>query len=84
MYHLFHHPNFSGRLPIERGIDICRYERSIMFQTGLQDGVGSGQMDMTKLFGTMQAAIGSIMPPPQPNTQPTVEEVKDVTPAPKQ
>ena len=52
---------------------------------GLQVGVGSGRMDMTKLFGTMQAAIGSIMPPPQSGAQqPTVEEVKDVTPPPKQ
>jgi len=34
--------------------------------TGLQEGVNSGNMDMYKLMGTMQAALGAIMPKPPP------------------
>lgn len=30
--------------------------------SGLQQGVGSGEMDMQRLLGTMQSAIGAIMP----------------------
>lgn len=35
---------------------------------GLQQGVNSGEMDMQKLLGSMQTAIGAIMPPPVPST----------------
>lgn len=31
---------------------------------GLQSGVASGEMDMQKLLGSMQTAIGALMPPP--------------------
>jgi hypothetical protein len=41
---------------------------------GLQQGVGSGEMNMQTLLGTMQNAIGAIMPP---QTQPTVEEIQE-------
>lgn len=49
--------------------------------SGLQQGVGSGDMDINRLFTTMQKAIGSIMPATE-NTPaaPTVEEIKDVPP----
>ena len=40
---------------------------------GLQEGVGSGQMNMQTLLGTMQSAIGSIMPPQSLQ----VEEIKE-------
>lgn len=39
---------------------------------GLQQGVGSGEMNMQSLLGTMQSAIGSMMPPQTP--QPQIEE----------
>ena len=36
--------------------------------SGLQKGVDGGQLDMQKLLGTMQGAIGSIAPPPNTTT----------------
>jgi hypothetical protein len=54
--------------------------------SGLQYGVSSGEMDMQKLLGSMQTAIGSIMPPPTQSTRNTqkseisekgIKEIKD-------
>ena len=42
--------------------------------TGLQQGVGSGQMDIGKLLGSMQNAMGALMPQQE---QPTIEEIED-------
>ena len=55
---------------------------------GLQQGVNSGEMDMQKLLGSMQTAIGAVMPPPQQggpsnggeNSSRAVKEIKDETP----
>jgi hypothetical protein len=48
--------------------------------SGLQEGVGSGEMDMYKLMGVMQQAMASFMPPPPPpeDQQPQlqIEEVQ--------
>lgn len=45
---------------------------------GLQSGVQDGTMDMNKLLGSMQGALASVMPPPQPGAPaPSVEEVQD-------
>lgn len=38
--------------------------------SGLQEGVGSGEMDMHKLMGVMQQAMASFMPPPPPQSPP--------------
>jgi hypothetical protein len=52
--------------------------------SGLQYGVSSGEMDMQKLLGSMQTAIGSIMPPPVQSTKHSnvlsekgIKEIKD-------
>lgn len=54
---------------------------------GLQQGVGSGEMDMQKLLGSMQNAIGAIMPPPNekqgsssssPLSIPQEQEIKEI------
>lgn len=54
---------------------------------GLQQGVSSGEMDMQKLLGSMQSAMGAIMPPPQPSgggsgrsSKNELEEIKDEEP----
>lgn len=44
--------------------------------SGLQQGVGSGSMDVGKLLGTMQAAMGAMMPTQEQNS-PSIEEVED-------
>ena len=53
--------------------------------SGLNTSISSGEMDMNKLFSTMQQALGSIMPPPSAATAaaPSIEEIKDVVPAEK-
>lgn len=48
---------------------------------GLQSGVADGSMDMQKLLGSMQTAIGALMPPPanaNGNSPPTVTNVEEV------
>lgn len=44
---------------------------------GLQQGVGSGQMNTQRLLSTMQSAISALMPVVAPPGQSTVEEVQD-------
>lgn len=51
--------------------------------SGLQNGVNTGQMDMYKLMGTMQNALGAIMPTQPPSdggesSGVTVEEIKPI------
>lgn len=43
--------------------------------TGLQQGVGSGEMNIQALLGTMQSALGAIMPPPQLRVEEVTEDV---------
>lgn len=42
--------------------------------TGLQSSAQSGEMDMGKLLGTMQGAIGTLMPQKKPSVEEVVEE----------
>lgn len=48
--------------------------------TGLQQGVGSGQMDMMKLMGMMQGAMGSMMGQTPNSSSPSKPEEVSVTP----
>jgi len=46
--------------------------------SGLQQGVSSGEMDMAKLLGSMQTAIGAIIPPSPTASPPGVKEISPV------